>query len=204
MSFAVKSSTEDSGKGFIAKVNRRRFAALKEAGAIVEVLPGEGESLHAIMTGFYDLMHVLIAMIDRLGSKCLEMRIATLSMSARNVQELVSLIDLGKVASISILVSHFFSKHDPDIFKSLLTEFGSRNQLVGVARSHAKMVTMSMEDGGQWTIEGSANLRTNRNLEQVTVSRDARLHDWAAQWISEMVTKNEQREGGQADAEKTG
>jgi hypothetical protein len=35
--------------------------------------------------------------------------------------------------------------------------------------------------------EGSANLRTNKNREQLTAFRDRELHDWHAAWIDELV-----------------
>ena len=35
--------------------------------------------------------------------------------------------------------------------------------------------------------EGSANLRANRNREQLAVIRDRPLHDWHAAWIDALV-----------------
>ena len=44
--------------------------------------------------------------------------------------------------------------------------------------------------------EGSANLRTNRNREQLTAIRDRQLHDWHAGWIDDMVEHaHEEHEG---------
>ncbi len=86
-----------SRRGIITRAAKRRFAALKEAAQVLDVLPAEGETLHAIMTGHYDLAHLLVVLLDRLGGTCTEMAIATLSLSARNVREMTSLLDAGKV-----------------------------------------------------------------------------------------------------------
>jgi hypothetical protein len=42
--------------------------------------------------------------------------------------------------------------------------------------------------------EGSANLRTNKNREQLAVIRDRRLHDWHAGWIDELVSADDGEE----------
>ena len=49
---------------------------------------------------------------------------------------------------------------------------------VGSARCHAKVVTLAFADGLRLTFEGSANLRTNRNMENLCVVNDPGLHDW--------------------------
>ncbi len=183
-------------RAFMARVHRRRFASLQAASEAVDLLPDEGESLHGLMTGFFDLMHLLIVLLDRLGSPCTTMRIATLSLSARNVQEMVALFDMAKVKQIDLLTSDFFRKHDDDIFDELVTEFHARGQRVGAARSHAKIVTMLLEDGRRYLLEGSANLRTNRNLEQFCLARDPELHAWYDTWLAGMVTQHEIKANG--------
>jgi len=135
----------------------------------------------------------LVAVLERFGSPVETMRIATLSLSRRNVQELVELFDAGKVRKIDLLTSHFFSKHDGPIFDELLTEFHARGQRVGVARSHAKIVCVATEDARKYVFHGSPNLRTNKNIEQLTLTRDPGLHSFYDTWIRDMVTKHQVR-----------
>jgi hypothetical protein len=175
-------------RGFMSRIHRRRFACLKAAEDAVDVLPDEGESLHAIMSGFYDLMHLLIVLLGRFRSPCQSMRIGTLSLSRRNVQEMVALFDQGKVRGLDLLCSDFFRKHDDDIFAELVQEFRSRGQRVGSARSHAKVVAVALDDGRRYVLEGSANLRTNRNQEQFALTRSRDLWTFYDAWIQEMVT----------------
>ena len=158
-------------QAFTARINKRRFASLQAAEDALDKLPSDGESLHGIMTGFYDLMHLLIVILQRLESPCQVMRIATLSLSRRNVQEMAALIDGKQAAKIDLMTSDFFRKHDKEIFAELVQEFQSRGQRVAAARSHCKIVTMVLEDGRRYVCEGSANLRTNRNLEQFSLTQ---------------------------------
>jgi hypothetical protein len=183
--------TRPGRRAFLARTHQRRFACLRAAAEVLDVLPEESQSLHGVMTGMYDLMHLLIVLLDRLASPCRTLRIATLSLSRRNVQEMVALFDQGKVRQLSLLTSDFFRKHDDDIFSELVQEFHSRGQRVAAARSHCKIVTLLLEDGRRYVLEGSANLRTNNNQEQFCLSRDPLLHAWYDAWLLEMVSRHE-------------
>lgn len=179
--------------GFLSRTSRRRMACLKEASDALDLIPADGETLHAVMSGTYDLMHLLIVLLDRLDSPCERMRIATLSLSARNVTEMTALLDAGRVKTLDLLTSDFFRRHDAAIFSELVLEFSQRGQRVAAARSHCKIVTLALEDGRRFTMEGSANLRTNKNQEQFALTQYSELHAWYAQWIEDMVTKHEVR-----------
>ena len=140
------------------------------------------------MTGFYDLMHLLVAVIDRIGP-LRSLRIATLSYNTRNLHELSRLIRDKKVERLSLVTSCFFRDHNRDLWDRTLTDFAAYDPAprVAAARSHAKVVTMETLSGVYYSLEGSANLRTNRNREQFALFCDRTLHDWHAHWIDEMV-----------------
>jgi hypothetical protein len=174
-------------RAFLGRIHRRRFACLKAAAEAVDALPEEGQTLHAVMSGFYDLMHLLIVLLDRFAVPCERMGVATLSLSRRNVQEMVALYDAGKVRRLDLLTSDFFRKHDDDIFAELVQEFHQRGQRVAAARSHAKVVTLALADGRRYVLEGSANLRTNKNLEQFALTQGTDLHGFYDTWLRSMV-----------------
>ena len=186
--------------GVRTRAGRRRMACLREAADALEQLPAEGETLHGLMTGTYDLMHLLVALLDALGSPCETMRVGTLSLSARNVAEMAALLGAGKVGRLDLLCSDFFRKHDKDIFAALLAQFHARGQRVAAARSHCKVVTLALEDGRRYALEGSANLRTNHNVEQFALSRGPQPHGWYDAWLGAMVSKYEVNESGSAAA----
>lgn len=172
------------------RASARRFAQLAEAATVLPHLPGPGESLHGLMTGRYDLMHLLVVLIGRLGTVD-RLRIATLSYNGKNLDELLALLDGGKVRSLTLLCSAFFRQHNRRLFDDTLVEFRRRGQRAAAARSHAKVVTLALADGRRFILEGSANLRTNGNWEQFGLVADEPLHDWHAGWIDELVTRHE-------------
>lgn len=186
-----------------ATAKNRRFAALKEAAAIVETMPGPGEMLHAIMTGRYDLTDTLEAIFETVG-KVDHLRLATLSFNSHNVALIKGWLASGQVKRLTLLYSLFFRAHSPEIVHELAealdTRRGSRK---AASRNHCKVVTIQA-GRRRLSLEGSANLRTNSNQEQFCLTNDAKLHDWHAAWIDAEVTKHEagEREFAQAQEEE--
>src|SRR5436305_974466 len=90
--FGRPSQVETFPSPIIEKSKRHRTAQLAEAVAVLTILPGEGETLHALMTGRYDLMTLIVGLIGKLGG-CTEIRIATLSYNARNLADALDLFD---------------------------------------------------------------------------------------------------------------
>jgi hypothetical protein len=168
----------------------RRTAQLTEASAILTRLPAEGESLHAIMTGRYDLAHVLVVLLDRIGP-AEAVRVATLSFNAKNLAELLSLLDKGKASRLTLLCSAFFKAHNTELWEEALAEFRDRGQRIAAGRSHAKIVCIDLGARGKWTVSGSANMRSNSNAEQVEITRAAGVHDFFASWIDSVVDRHE-------------
>jgi hypothetical protein len=175
----------------------RRTAMLREAQDVLPHLPARGEALHALMTGRYDLMVLLTAILERRADACTHLRIATLSLKQRNAYELLTLIDAGKVARATVLCSEFFRDHNTAIYAGLQDELGKRpgGHRLAAARSHAKVVCMDLADGDRLILEGSANLRTNSNVEQFCLLNHAGLHDWHAQWIDRTVSRGQSDQG---------
>jgi hypothetical protein len=57
------------------------------------------------------------------------------------------------------------------------------------------VVTLAFADGLRLVFEGSANLRTNRNTENLCVVNDPGLHDGHAAWIDHKVREHEIDQG---------
>jgi hypothetical protein len=193
-------ASQQAKGGLVTRALRRRMAFLREAQDVLTVLPGPGETLHSVVTGSFDLAHLLTVLLDKLGSPCVQMRVATLSLSPKNVAELSFLLDARKVTCLDVLVSDFFRKHDGAIFAELLQEMGKRGQRVASARSHCKIVTIALGDGRRFTVEASMNLRSNGNAEQLSLTQDEELYRWADAWLSRMVTEHEIRQSNCSEA----
>jgi hypothetical protein len=182
----------DEGRpaGTVARGLARRAAMLHEAQAVLTVLPAPGEALHALITGRYDLMHLLVCLLQRLGP-ARAVRIATLSYSAWNLMEMLGIMDAPNPPRLTLLCSAFFRDHNKELWEETLEEFRERGQRCAAARTHAKVITLDLASGVKLSLEGSANLRSNSNREQFALVNDAGLHDWHARWIDDLVTQYE-------------
>jgi hypothetical protein len=165
----------------------------REAKELLPYLPdAEGEATHAVMSGRYDLMVLLAAILDFYGSGCQSLRVATLSFNDRNTLEMADLLRSGRVGTLTLLCSSFFRAHNQAEYAAARREatcFPGRWRLAA-ARNHCKVV---LADFGarRLVLEGSANLRTNGNLEQLLIVQDAGLFSWHAAWIDELVSRHE-------------
>jgi hypothetical protein len=179
------------------KASLRRRAQLKRAAEVIPHLPGPGESLHTLLTGYFDFALVLTCVLRSHPSPCEYARIATLSFGPKNTQEMARWLDERLVARLTLLCSDFMAKACPDTYFGAVKELvEQRGQVVGAARCHAKVVTLAFADGLRLSFEGSANLRTNRNMENLAVVNDAALHDWHVAWIDEKVREHETTKAG--------
>jgi hypothetical protein len=166
------------------KAHLRRTAQLRSAAEVLPHLPGPGESIHTLLTGTFDFMLVLTCVLQQRPARCDHLRVTTLAFSRRNVQELAKLIDARLVGRLTLLCSDFMAKSNRAIYEGAVEELvTTRGQAVAASRCHAKVACLAFEDGLRLVFEGSANLRTNKNVEQVTAINDAGLHDWHAGWI---------------------
>jgi hypothetical protein len=172
------------------KAIEHHTAQLAEAADVLRVIPAAGETLHAIMTGRYDLMQLVAVLVGKIGP-CMKVRIATLSFNARNLVDMLQLLDSQAVGRMDLLASAFFRDHNRDLWQDTLDEFRQRHQRAAAARSHCKVITLACTDGRRFVLEGSANLRTNGNREQLALTQDVGLHDWYAAFIEGMVGQHE-------------
>jgi hypothetical protein len=178
------------------KARLRRAAQFRAAADVVPHLPGPGESVHTLLTGTFDFMLVLTCVVQQRLSACAHLRVTTLAFSTRNVQEMAKLLDARLVGRLTLLCSDFMANSNRAIYDGAVEELATaRGQTVASARCHAKVACLAFADGLRLTFEGSANLRTNKNVEQMTAVNDPGLHDWHAAWIDEKVREHEIHQG---------
>jgi hypothetical protein len=190
-----KPPADRAGKPLLRKDDPKRTAKLAEAKEILGRLPGPGgESLHLLMTGRYDLMHLLLVIFHQRKEPIEHLRIATLSFNKRNLAELLELLDSGKVRQFSFLYSRFFREHSTEVAKLTVAELRKRGQRVASARSHAKVVCLEWQGGDVLVLEGSANLRSNSNQEQLAIFTDRDLFAFHSNWIDGMIETHAQEE----------
>jgi hypothetical protein len=173
----------------IVKLKARRAAGVREAKETLAVLPGPGESLHAIMTARLDMTDVLNALLEKLGM-CERAMIATLGYNSRNFQTMLHWLDCGAIGSLALVASLFFRSHNGDLWEETVEELRSRGQRAVCCPCHCKVMALSFSNGARMSIEGSANLCSNGSArEQFCLVNDAGLCDWHSKWIEALVVK---------------
>jgi hypothetical protein len=175
------------------RASLRRKAQLKRAADVVPHLPGPGESLHALLTGYFDFALVLTCVLRSRPVPCAALRVATLSFGKKNVQEMAGWLDTGLVKRLTLLSSDFMKEGNAATYYGAVKELAEqRGHTVAAARCHAKVAALAFADGLKLVFEGSMNLSTNRNLEQMAVINDGCLHDWHADWIEQKAREHEE------------
>lgn len=117
-----------------------------------------------------------------LGTRIESVTIQTLSISAENVDSLVNLTMLcPDIRRIRMVLSTYFWAHEhhpggiiPYCYAELeprVPEFD-----VAFAMIHTKVASFETEDGVKVVIDGSANLRSSKSIEQVRVECDEGLY----------------------------
>jgi hypothetical protein len=193
--FGDHADADDDGDGLprpaLVRLQARRAAGIREAKETLALLPGPGESLHALMTARLDMTDVLNALLETLG-RCDRARIATLGYNRRNLKAMLNWLDTGAVGELALVASIFFRSHNGELWEETLEEFRRRGQRAACAASHAKVMTLALADGTRFVCEGSANLCSNGSArEQFALINDVALHDWHATWIEALVSKHE-------------
>lgn len=177
----------------IAQKKRRGIKRLiqpENAAPLIPLLPaGPDERLHCLLRGDFVLCD-LIPLIIAARGRCPHLRIATLGLSAANATTLAGLQARGLVTQITLVCSHYFQQVDKTtVFREVASILKNRARLV-ITRSHAKIILIPTAGGDHFVIEGSANLRSSDNLEQMFVVNDPETHAFHAGWMDDLARQH--------------
>lgn len=161
----------------------------KNAIALIQELPAEGESLHFVVDGHFEPCD-LIPVTRRLVSPKVISRldITTLGFNLDNVACIANGMDQGKIGQVSVVCSHYFAKAEKSSFEHLQKEIGERRGgRVAALRTHSKLILMEISDGRCFTIEGSGNLRSCKSIEQFVMTNDRPLLEFHRGWLEDYI-----------------
>jgi hypothetical protein len=148
----------------------------------LDPLPARGETAHLIIHGGVPLSAIIWHIIDRAPPA--DLAISTLGFNRDFVHQLIDRMRTGQITSANVVCSNYFSRADAVEYeeaRAVLTPWPCR--LVD-ARTHAKIAVF-----GPFSLEGSANLRSCRSIENVAVSNDPALADFHKKWIHQLADK---------------
>lgn len=173
-----------------AKAKRRgikKFIRPENARQILPHLPGEpGDRTHAILRGDFVLCDLIPAILAERGW-CATLHVATLGLSAANAESLATLHRGGQIGAITLLCSTYFREVDKTTTYREVTARLQGIARIVVARNHAKVICLPTAAGDHFVIEGSANLRSSDNLEQIAVFNDPELAAFHRGWIDTLA-----------------
>ncbi len=148
---------------------------------VLDPLPAPGETAHLIIHGGVPLSAIIWHIIDQ--SPPANLAISTLGFNRDFVHQLVDRMRTGQITSGVIVCSNYFSRADAVEYeeaRAVLTPWPCR---LTDARTHGKVFVF-----GAFSGEGSANLRSCRSIENVSITNDTNLADFHRQWITTLTT----------------
>ena len=167
------------------KIERRGIKKLirpENAKAVLPFLPSPGERAHCALCGDFVLGDIIPAIIEARG-RCDRLTVATLGMSLANAEAIARLKALDLVGDITIVCSHYFAKVDQGReYRAVEARLNGIASII-TTRCHAKIICLPI-GSDSYVIEGSANLRSSDNTEQIVIFNDAQLLTWHCDWLS--------------------
>jgi len=175
-------------------LDARRVTAAAEC--IGGLLPGADQAIHAVISGRFALADLIPAVLELAKPATIaELRITTLGFSKPNIAMLCQLLDGGSIDRLTLVCSHYFKATSGAIHEYATEELSRRPHCRFLSiRNHAKLLLMRLTDGRMLTVESSANLRSCKNIETLTVIGSPAVHQFHARWIDELVAKAERTE----------
>jgi len=147
----------------------------------------EGETCFCLLSGNFIFGDLFEAFATKKHFQYNDITLSTLSISQDNVDSLHNLIYGNYLNSLNIIVSDYFWSHNrqnaPYIYQSL--DIADKFQLA-VAGTHTKITLLNIEDK-KIVITGSANLRSSRSIEEITIQTDSSLYDFHKKWHDEIL-----------------
>ena len=149
---------------------------------VLDPLPTEGESVHLVLPGGIALGEIGWAVVDgtRLPGP---LTVSTLGFGRRWIAGLIDRLRDGRITSGVVVCSNYFRKSDPTEFADAAAALAPWPVTLTDARTHAKIAVY-----GNFSLEGSANLRSCRSVENVCITNDNTLADFHRQWINTLTT----------------
>lgn len=151
---------------------------------------GAEDRTHCVLRGDFVLCDLIPAIIRERGV-CPALHIATLGLSTQNAESLAELHQSKLVGSVTLLCSLYFQQVDKTTtYREVSAILDGVGRMI-IARNHAKVICLPTDQGDTFVIEGSANLRSSDNLEQITIFNDPELLLFHSTWIEQLAEKGE-------------
>ena len=164
---------------------RRRAEDHRARGVLagqLDPLPAPGESVHIILPGNVPLGDVVWTVVD--GTQLPgPLHVSTLGFGRAWIAGLVDRLRDGRITEATICCSHYFAKADAAEFQEARELLAPWPVTLVAGRTHAKVATF-----GTISMEGSANLRACRSIENVSITNDTNLTNFHRRWLTDLTS----------------
>jgi hypothetical protein len=164
---------------------RRRAEDHRHRGAIAGILdplPTAGETVHVVLPGNVPLGDVLWHIVDAKHQPG-PLHVSTLGFGRAWIHGLLARLQARQITEATICCSDYFAKADAAEFQEARELLAQWPVTLIAGRTHAKVATF-----GTVSMEGSANLRACRSIENVSITNDTNLADFHRRWITNLTT----------------
>lgn len=159
-----------------------------------------GHRIDALLSGNFIFGDIFEAMADRFGIVIENLTISTLSLSEDNIESFANLIEFEHLKSLDLIVSAYFFAHNRPLVPMMFDKLSAIPFTLAVAGTHTKVALMKTSGGRKIVFHGSANLRSSRSVEIMTVEADDTLYDFHMSWHRRIIEHFPVRKGAKIGA----
>lgn len=149
------------------------------------------ERTYAWVNGNFIFGDILPALITARGVNPKSIYIASLSLSAINIEAIQAVLDEAKLERLVILLSGYFYSHEKyNLIPYLYDALGDDDRVqIVFGNYHMKFISLETHAGHVLNIHGSANLRSSNSIEQIIVDQDRAIYAFNRD-ISESIARD--------------
>lgn len=153
---------------------------------VIDRLPEKNEYFHIVSNGNFDYFKI-IPRILQLSKNDMTCYASTWTMNYNNIDELIKLIEVGRITKCRMFVGDYLKKREPLVYEHLKQGLYENGMSLRAFANHSKVIAMS--DGeNHYTIEMSANFTANRRTENLVMTNSQVVYDFHVKWMEELMT----------------
>lgn len=148
-------------------------------------LPAPGQQFRIVTRRTFNAIQMLEYIADQ--ERITALNIAIYSINYHAAKILLKLINSGKIAGATILMSNLRNsahREKEEIIKKMFVQHPRID--IFYCSSHAKTFSCATEQGNYYTVEGSGNLAYNSRVEQYVIDNDQGMYDFSCQWMADI------------------
>lgn len=147
----------------------------------------DGERIDAMLSGNFIFGEIFEALAVEKLIRIDDLTLSTLSIGQENVDAFANMMKTGFLGTLNIIVSDYFWSHNRHNAAYIYEQLDQENRFqLAVAGTHTKIAMIKINEK-KIVAHGSANLRSSRSVETVTIETNPALYDFHMDWHKEIL-----------------